>query len=144
MDAVFRDRFHRGERGGVKCRFQGTLRGVTGRSSDAITEAEGGTRINVRLTPRASKNEVVGEREAVLVVRVTAPPADNRANQGLCKLLAKELGIAKGRVAVVGGAKSRDKVIQVEGMAPEEARAALGLSPARRVADRVGPGRRDV
>lgn len=89
-------------------------------------------RITVRLTPRASRDEVVGFREArggggkphggadalgaVLVVRVTAPPAENRANQALCKLLARELGVAKGRVAVVSGGKSRDKTVEIEGV----------------------------
>lgn len=66
-------------------------------------------------------------RDGALVVRVTAPPAENRANQVLCKLLARRLGVAKGRVAVVGGGKSRDKVVEVEGMGPGEAREKLGV-----------------
>jgi len=39
----------------------------------------------VRLQPRARANEIVGERDDVIVVRVTAPPVDGRANEALCR-----------------------------------------------------------
>ena len=93
---------------------------------EAVTEVDGGVRIRVRLSPRASREEVGGLRDGALVVRVTAPPAENRANQALVKLLARRLGVAKGRVAVVTGGKSRDKVVEVQGVAPGDARAKLG------------------
>lgn len=94
----------------------------------AITETKDGVRIKVRLTPRASRDEIAGFRDGdgdALLIRVTAPPTENKANQGLCKLVAKQLGVAKGRVAVVGGAKSRDKILEVQGISVAEASAAL-------------------
>jgi uncharacterized protein (TIGR00251 family) len=81
--------------------------------------------VRVRLQPRASANEVVGERDGVLVVRVTAPPVAGKANEALRALIAKQLGVAKGRVEVVQGAKGRDKVLRVRGLAAKEARARL-------------------
>lgn len=84
----------------------------------AVSETAVGVRVKVRLTPRASRDEIAGLRdggEGALAVRVTAPPAENRANRALCKLIARELGIAKGRVVVVAGGKSRDKVVEIEG-----------------------------
>ncbi|HME04066.1 MAG TPA: DUF167 domain-containing protein, partial [Solirubrobacteraceae bacterium] len=42
-----------------------------------------GCDIVVRLQPRARTNEIVGERGGVLLVRVTAPPVDGRANDAL-------------------------------------------------------------
>lgn len=95
----------------------------------AVTDAGAGVRIKVRLTPRASREEIGGVRDGALQVRVTAPPAENKANAALCKLLAKQLSVAKGRVSVVGGGKSRDKVVQVEGVGEGEVRAKLGLGP---------------
>jgi uncharacterized protein (TIGR00251 family) len=73
---------------------------------------------------------VVGEREGKLVVRVAAPPVDGRANDALCKLLAKRAGVPRGQVAIVRGARSRDKLVRIEGLTLDALRRALGL-PAR-------------
>jgi uncharacterized protein len=83
------------------------------------------TLVNVRLQPRARRNEVVGERGDAFVIRVTAPPVDGKANIALCALLAKLLRIPPSRVDVVRGQTSRDKVVRVEGVAQDELRAAL-------------------
>jgi uncharacterized protein (TIGR00251 family) len=68
------------------------------------------------LTPRASREQITGIKDDALQVRVTAPPAENRANQALCKLLARELGVARSKVVVVAGGKSRDKVVEITGL----------------------------
>jgi uncharacterized protein (TIGR00251 family) len=91
-------------------------------------------RVQVRVQPRARRDELAGERDGALLVRVTAPPVDGKANEAVRKLLAKRLGIAPGRVSVVRGASSRDKVVEIDEMDPETARRALGLvdpGPAR-------------
>jgi uncharacterized protein len=67
----------------------------------------------------------VGEREGTLLVRVTAPPAEGRANDALCRLLAKRAGVARGRVSVARGLRSRDKLVVVEGLDAGELRDAL-------------------
>jgi len=87
-----------------------------------------GCEIAVRLQPRARANEIVGERDGVIVVRVTAPPVDGRANEALCRLIAKRTGIGVQRVSVLRGAGTREKVVRVEGIGVEELRTALGLS----------------
>ena len=83
--------------------------------------------LRVRLQPRARKDEIVGERAGALVVRVTAPPVDGKANAALCRLVAKAAGIAPGRVSVVRGQQSRDKVVRVDGVDGPSLRARLGL-----------------
>jgi uncharacterized protein len=85
------------------------------------------TEISVRVQPRAPRDEIAGERAGKLLVRLTAPPVEGRANDALCRLLGKRLGVAKTRVTVVRGAGSRDKVVRVEGFDPSELAAALGL-----------------
>jgi uncharacterized protein (TIGR00251 family) len=67
----------------------------------------------VRLQPRARRDEIVGERNGLLVVRVTAPPVDGRANAALCRLIAKAVGVAPSKVEIVRGHGSRDKVVRV-------------------------------
>ena len=85
--------------------------------------------IEVRLTPRAGANEIAGERGGVLLVRVTAPPADGRANEALCRLIARTARVGSRSVSVVRGASSRNKLVRVQGIGREELRRALGLDP---------------
>jgi hypothetical protein len=75
--------------------------------------------IDVKVTPRASRDEIVGMRDGVLAVRVTAPPVDDKANRAVVKLLAKRAGVARGRVSIVRGERGRRKVVAIEGAGPE-------------------------
>jgi uncharacterized protein YggU (UPF0235/DUF167 family) len=86
-------------------------------------------RIVARVQPRARQDEVAGERNGALVVRVTAPPVEGKANDAACKLVAKRLGVAHSRVWVVRGAASTNKLIGVDGVDPEALRRGLGLGP---------------
>ena len=72
----------------------------------------------------------MGERAGRLLVRVTEPPLEGRANGALVKLIAKRAGVAKGRVSLIRGAQSRDKLVRVEGIGEPELRRALGLGEA--------------
>jgi uncharacterized protein len=82
-------------------------------------------RIAVRVHPRAKRDEIAGERGGVLLVRVTAPPVEGRANDAVRKLLAKRLGVAPGRVSIVRGTSARDKLVEIDGLETEAARRAL-------------------
>ena len=75
----------------------------------------------IRVTGRASANAVAGERDGVLLVRVTAPALEGKANDAVVALLAKALGTPRGAVRLVRGATSRTKRISV----PRNAEAAL-------------------
>jgi uncharacterized protein len=63
-----------------------------------------------------------------VLIRVTAPPVDGKANDALCRLVAKAAGVAPSRVSVVRGHAARDKLLRVEGVEHQALRAALGLS----------------
>jgi len=83
--------------------------------------------IAVRLQPRARADAIVGERDGVVLVRVTAPPVDGRANEALCRLIAKRARVGVRSVSVLRGAGSREKIVRVEGVDPVQLRRALGL-----------------
>ena len=70
------------------------------------------TDLSVRLQPRARRDEIVGERDGAVLIRVTAPPVDGKANDALCRLVAKAAGIAPSRVSIVHGHTARDKVLR--------------------------------
>jgi uncharacterized protein (TIGR00251 family) len=71
-------------------------------------------RIAVRVIPRARRNEVDGEREGRLVVRVTAAPVDGRANDAVRAVIAEHLGVRPSAVKIVSGEHNRDKVVQID------------------------------
>ena len=79
----------------------------------------------MRVKPRGGRDAVEGVLEDRLVLRVAAAPIDGRANAAIERLLAKALGVPKSRVAVISGAKAREKVLRVEGVSAAEARAKL-------------------
>ncbi len=82
-------------------------------------------RVEVQVKPRASHNRVEGFKEGVLQVRLTSPPVDGAANSSLVKLVSKSLGIARGKVRIVSGERSRKKVIEIEGVTEEEIKEAF-------------------
>ncbi len=82
-------------------------------------------RIAVRLQPRASRSGFYGEREGVILARVSEPPLEGRANRALIALIAKRVGAAKSEIGLVSGRSSRNKVFEIEGMEPEQIREAL-------------------
>jgi uncharacterized protein (TIGR00251 family) len=87
-----------------------------------------GANLEIRVQPRSARNEIADERASRLLVRVSAPPVDGKANAAVCKLIAKALGVSKGSVSVVRGEGARDKVVRVDGLGETEARKRLGLS----------------
>ena len=71
------------------------------------------TTLDVRVIPRARRNEVGGERAGRLLVRTTAPPVDGAANDLVRKLLAEHFGVPIRDVEIVAGHRSRDKVVRI-------------------------------
>lgn len=84
------------------------------------------TRIRVRLTPRAARDEIAGWQGDLLRVRVAASPVDGKANAALERLLAEALHLPKRAVRIVAGVQSREKTVLVEGLARAELRRRLG------------------
>ena len=82
-------------------------------------------RLALRVQPRSRSNEIAGERAGALLVRVTAPPVDGKANEAVRKLVSKRLGVPVNRISVVRGKSSRDKLIEVDGIGDAELRRAL-------------------
>ncbi len=84
-------------------------------------------RLSVRVQPRASRSEVVGEHDGALKVRLAAPPVEGEANRELVRFLGKLLGVAPSRVSVVAGATGKSKVVEIEGLSVADVERALGL-----------------
>ena len=88
-------------------------------------------RIKVHVQPRASRTEVTGMYGDSVRIRLAAPPVDNAANEALIAFVAEKLGLPRRQVRVAAGATSRQKQLEVEGIAPERARELLLLETQR-------------
>ena len=92
-----------------------------------IEQRAGSVRLSVRVQPRASRSELVGEHDGALKVRLAAPPVEGEANRELVRFLGKLLGVAPSRVSVVAGATGKSKVVEIEGVTVADVERALGL-----------------
>jgi uncharacterized protein (TIGR00251 family) len=81
-----------------------------------LTESPTGIQFNVHVQPRASRNEISGIKGDELKLRLTSPPVEDAANKSCIEFLARLLGVAKSRVSITAGAKSRHKTIRVTGV----------------------------
>jgi uncharacterized protein len=85
--------------------------------------------VTMRLTPKGGRDSIDGletlsDGNVVLKARVRAAPHEGAANDALCRLLAKAVGVPPGRVEIAGGATSRVKRVKIVGEA-QALRAAL-------------------
>lgn len=70
-------------------------------------------RIYVKVTPRASKNEVVKISEGEYKIRVTAPPEKGKANEAVINLLTDYFKVPRGLVKIMAGKTARIKIVDV-------------------------------
>ncbi|MBU1131988.1 DUF167 domain-containing protein [Patescibacteria group bacterium] len=70
--------------------------------------------INVKVTPRASKNEVVKVSDNIYRIKVTVPPEKGMANEMVIQLLAKELKVPRSNISIKAGAGVREKLIEIK------------------------------
>jgi hypothetical protein len=68
-----------------------------------------GLLLRVRVQPRAAKNQIAGLHNDAIKLRITAPPADNKANQACARFLAKQLDLPPSAITIASGKTSRAK-----------------------------------
>ena len=76
--------------------------------------------INLKITPRASKNEIIGVKENRLCVRIAAPPEDGKANDSLRSFLSKVLDRPKRDIIIIKGEHSRLKTVAIPAVCKEK------------------------
>ena len=76
----------------------------------ALIDGEG--LLALRATPGADRDAliIVGDK---LSVRVRAAPEDGKANEAVCALVAKALGVPQSKVEVLRGTSAREKMLRV-------------------------------
>jgi uncharacterized protein (TIGR00251 family) len=82
--------------------------------------SNGGTRLAIKATPNAGRNDISGYKDGVLQVKIAAPPEKGKANKELVDFLSEVLGVRKSAISIIKGHTSRNKVLNIEGMGQEE------------------------
>ena len=83
--------------------------------ADPYRIVDDGLLVEVHVQPRAGRRGVTGRHGDAVKLRVTAPPADGRANEEAGAVLAAALGVAPSAVTLVQGGRSRWKRFAVRG-----------------------------
>jgi uncharacterized protein (TIGR00251 family) len=90
-----------------------------------IVEIDRGVLLPVRAQPGARRNGVLGERDGMLRVAVTAAPEKGKANRAIVAVLSDALGVSKSAIELTDGETSPRKRFLVVGARVEEIRNAL-------------------
>ena len=78
------------------------------------------TRVRLRVSPGAARAAVVGRHGEAWKVRVAAAPERRKANEAVLALLAETLAVPRSSVMLVSGGGSRDKIVELAGIEPDE------------------------
>jgi uncharacterized protein (TIGR00251 family) len=78
-----------------------------------LKETQDGIILTIRLTPNASRNEMV-VCDGVIRVKVTAQPVENKANKALTEFLSKQLKVPKTSIQIIKGETSREKTLLIK------------------------------
>jgi uncharacterized protein (TIGR00251 family) len=92
-----------------------------------LRATKGGVRLEVKVKVRASRTAVLGVESECLSVALAAPPVDNAANEALRRLLAEQLSIPRQSITIVSGEKSRRKLLEIQGLTPDDVAQRLAL-----------------
>jgi len=90
-----------------------------------IKETADGVILQVHVVPRSAKSEVAGVHGDALKLRIAAPPVEGQANKECIRFLSDILGIRKKQVVIVGGSKSKNKTIAIEGIRKKDIEALI-------------------
>ena len=84
-----------------------------------LRETKDGIVITLKISPNASKNEIIKSEEG-LKVKITAQPIDGKANKALIEYLSKQLKIPKSSIEILKGETSKEKTVLIKPRTPED------------------------
>lgn len=79
-----------------------------------ILEGDGAVTFSIRVIPRSSRTEIVGEYDGALKIKLKSPPVDGAANEELIRFLSKSLSVPKTDIEIVAGQAGRNKRISIQ------------------------------
>jgi uncharacterized protein (TIGR00251 family) len=92
-----------------------------------FSETKEGVRISLFVQPNAPKNEIVGEYNNQLKIKIHALPVDGKANQAIIEFFSESLAVPKRNLKILKGESSKTKALLVQGLSLSEIRIRLGI-----------------
>ena len=83
-------------------------------------------RLEAKVIPGASRDEVAGTMGNAVKIKLRAPPVEGRANEALVEFLSEQLDLPRRAISLVHGDTSRQKLLRIEGLDLAAVRARLG------------------
>jgi uncharacterized protein (TIGR00251 family) len=81
-----------------------------------LKETSDGIVIQLHVIPNASKTEIVGTHGEALKIKIKAPPVDGKANQAIVSFFSEFLNVAKSKIEILRGDKSKTKSLLIRGI----------------------------
>ncbi len=78
-----------------------------------IKEVKKGLLINIRVSPNASKNEIIISDD-MIKLKITTQPIEGKANKAVIEFLSKQLKVPKSNFEIAKGQTSKDKTILIK------------------------------
>lgn len=78
-----------------------------------MKENENGVIINFKISPNASKNEIIKTDDGIKI-KIAAQPVDGKANKALIEFLAKKFKIPKTSIEIIKGHTSKEKTVLIK------------------------------
>lgn len=84
-----------------------------------LKETKDGQVLTLRISPNASKNEIIKTPEGIKI-KITAQPIDGKANKALVEFLAKQFKVPKSYFEIIRGETSKDKSVLINNIDAEK------------------------
>lgn len=78
-----------------------------------LKETNEGFLINLKISPNASKNEIIKTDDGLLKIKITAQPVDGKANKALIEFLSKSLKVPKTSIEILKGHTGKEKTLLI-------------------------------
>lgn len=85
-----------------------------------ILETDNSVKFTVRVIPRSSRTEIVGEHDGALKIKLRSPPIDGAANDELIRFLSKAFSVSRSDVEIISGQTARTKRVSISGITREQ------------------------
>ena len=76
-------------------------------------------KLEIRVQPRSSKEEVKRLSEGSYKVYMHEPAIEGKANKKLIEILSRYFGVKKSEISIISGLKSKNKIVALSNPSPK-------------------------